>query len=155
VVKAILLLSGGLDGTLAGKMLLEMSVEVTAVNFTSPFWEGAPRSHGQSEAQAAAGQLGVDCRVIACQEGYLEVMKHPSFGRGSNMNACLDCRLFMFRQAKALMEELGADFVATGEVLGERPMSQRRQAMDVKTGSWALRTRGVRRLPGTAIARPS
>lgn len=151
MAKAILLLSGGLDGTLAGKMLLEMGVEVTAVNFTSPFWDGTPRSHGYSEAQASAGQLGVDCRVIACGEDYLEVMKHPRFGRGKNMNACLDCRLFMFRQAKALMEELGADFVATGEVLGERPMSQRRQAMDLIERESGLQGRIVRPLSGQLL----
>ena len=131
VAKAILLLSGGLDSTLAGKLLLEMGIEVEAVNFVSHFCRCTPQSFGCSAARKAAQQLGIDVRMFSCGEDYLEVVKHPRFGRGSGMNPCLDCRIYMFSRARTYMLARGADFVATGEVLGERPMSQRRQAMEI------------------------
>ncbi len=131
MAKAILLLSGGLDSTLAGKLLLEMGVEVEAINFVSPFCRCTPRSLGCSAAKKAAEQLGITVSVFACDAEYLERVKHPKFGRGSGMNPCLDCRIHMFSRARAYMTERGADFVATGEVLGERPMSQRRRAMEI------------------------
>ena len=117
MAKAILLLSGGLDSVLAGKMLLEMGVEVEAVTFTTPFCQC------QGAARTAAEQLGVPVRIVECQQNYLETMKHPKFGFGANANACIDCHLFFLRQAKVLMEAEGVDFLATGEVLGERPMA--------------------------------
>ncbi len=129
MAKAILLLSGGLDSTLAGKLLLEMGIEVEAINFVSPFCRCTPRSLGCPAGKWAAEQLGITVRVLACGPDYLEVVKHPRFGRGKRMNPCLDCRIYMFSRARTYMAERGADFVATGEVLGERPMSQHRQAM--------------------------
>lgn len=152
--KAILLLSGGLDSTLAGKMLLEMGVEVEAVNFTSPFCNCTPRDHSCSAARAAADQLGIPVRVFACKEDYLEVMKHPKHGRGAHMNACIDCRIFIFRKAEAVMKEVGADFIATGEVLGERPMSQRLQAMELIEREAGLEGKIVRPLSGQ-LMKPS
>lgn len=130
-IKAILLLSGGLDSILAGRLLLEQGLTVEALNFTSPFCNCTPKSFGCSAAQQAAGQLGIPVKIKACGEAYLESMKHPRFGRGSGMNACWDCRIHLFARAKEYMAETGAAFVATGEVLGERPMSQRREAMAV------------------------
>jgi len=129
--KAILLLSGGLDSTLAGKILLDLGAVVEAVNFTSPFCNCTPKGAGCSAARHAAEQLGVSVKMFACGREYLKVMKHPRFGRGSGMNACIDCRIYMFSRAREYMEERGFDFVATGEVLGERPMSQRKRAMDL------------------------
>jgi len=129
LVKAILLLSGGLDSTLAGKVLLEIGVEVEAISFVSPFCQCTPKSLGCPAAKRSAEQLGIDVQVIACGREYLEVVKHPRFGRGSGMNPCLDCRTYMFSRARTCMIERGADFIATGEVLGERPMSQRQEAM--------------------------
>ena len=130
MAKAILLLSGGLDSTLAGKLLLDMGIEVEAVNFVSPFCQCTPKSMGCSAAKRSAEQLGIDVRVFASGEDYLEIIKHPKFGRGSGMNPCLDCRIYVFVRAGAYMKEIGADFLATGEVLGQRPMSQRRKAME-------------------------
>lgn len=127
---ALLLLSGGLDSTLAGKLLLDMGIEVVAVNFTSPFCRCTPKSHGCSAARKAAEGLGVPVRHFSSGEDYLEVMKNPRFGRGKGMNACIDCRIYIFRRAGDYMREIGADFLATGEVLGERPMSQHRKAME-------------------------
>jgi len=130
MAKAILLLSGGLDSTLAGKLLLNIGIEVEAVNFVSPFCQCTPKSMGCSAAKRSAEQLGIDVRVFASGEDYLEIIKHPKFGRGSGMNPCLDCRIHVFTRAGEYMREIGADFLATGEVLGQRPMSQRRQAME-------------------------
>ncbi|MHC4883827.1 MAG: hypothetical protein ACYTGH_01955 [Planctomycetota bacterium] len=130
MTKAILLLSGGLDSTLAGKMLVEMGVEVRAVSFTSPFCNCTPSGLGCSAASLAAKQIGIEVEHIACKEEYLEVVKHPRFGRGSGVNACIDCRIHMFKIAKRLLGQWGADFIITGETLGQRPMSQRRTAME-------------------------
>ena len=131
MAKAILLLSGGLDSTLAGKLLLDMGVQVEAINFVSPFCQCTPKSMGCSAAKNAAEQLGINVRVFPCDEEYLEIIKRPKFGRGRGVNACLDCRIHMFSRTRSYMVEQGADFIATGEVLGERPMSQRRQAMEI------------------------
>ena len=130
MAKAILLLSGGLDSTLAGALLLELGIEVEGINFVSPFCQCTPKSLGCPASKRAAEQLGIPVRVFACGPEYLETIKRPRFGRGRGVNACIDCRIHMFKQARQYMIERGADFVATGEVLGERPMSQHRQAMD-------------------------
>jgi hypothetical protein len=110
---------------------MELGVEVEALHFVTPFCRCTPRGWGCSAAHRAAEDAGIPVRTIACGEEYLEVVKHPRYGRGSRMNACLDCRLFMFRRARGLLAELGADFIATGEVLGQRPMSQRRDTMQL------------------------
>ena len=129
MVKALLLLSGGLDSTLAGRILLKMGITIEAVNFTSPFCRCTPKSYGCSVATAAAEQLGIPVRIEVKGESYLDIVKHPRHGSGSGMNPCIDCRIFTFIRAKQLMAEVGADFIATGEVLGQRPMSQRKSAM--------------------------
>lgn len=129
MVKAILLLSGGLDSILAGRMLLEQKIQVEAINMTSPFCNCTPGNYSCSAAKKAADEMGVPVKIIGAGQAYLEIMKHPHFGRGSGMNACLDCRIHLLTRAREYMLEQGADFVATGEVLGERPMSQRLQAM--------------------------
>jgi len=128
-IKAVLLLSGGLDSILAGRVLLEQGIALEALNFTSPFCNCTPKNFSCSAARQGAEQLGIPVTIRACGEAYLEIMKHPRFGRGSGMNACLDCRIHLFARAKEFMAETHAAFVATGEVLGERPMSQRRDAM--------------------------
>ena len=147
----MLLLSGGLDSTLAGKLLLGMGVEVEAINFVSPFCLCTPKSLGCPASKRAAEQLGIPVTVIGCGEDYLEVIKHPRFGRGSGVNPCIDCRIFMFTRAKREMEERGADFVATGEVLGERPMSQRLPAMEIIERESGLSGRVVRPLSGRLL----
>jgi len=129
-VKAIGLLSGGLDSTLAVKLMIEQGVEVTAVNFVSPFCT-CTRKGCKHEAGKVAKQFGVPVKIIAVGEDYIEMIKHPKHGYGSNMNPCIDCRIFMFKKAKTYMEEIGARFIFTGEVLGQRPMSQHRRAMNL------------------------
>ncbi len=131
MTKAVLLLSGGLDSTLAGKVLMDQGVYVEAINFVSPFCRCTPRGLGCSAAKRSAERLGLEVRVFSCGEDYLEVVKHPRFGRGKGMNPCIDCRIYMFKRARQYMIECGADFVATGEVLFERPMSQRPEPMRI------------------------
>jgi len=129
-VKAIGLLSGGLDSTLAVKLLIDQGIEVIAFNMITPFCT-CTRKGCKHEAGKVAKQFGIPVKVIAVGEDYIEMIKHPKHGYGSNMNPCIDCRIFMFKKAKAYMEESGARFIFTGEVLGQRPMSQHRRAMNL------------------------
>lgn len=129
--KALLLLSGGLDSTLAGKLLIDQGIEVEAINFVSLFCRCSPKNGGCSAARNAAEMLGIPVTVRSMGEAYLDLIKAPRYGRGKGMNPCIDCRIFMFSAARAYMEETGADFIATGEVVGERPMSQNKRAMQL------------------------
>lgn len=129
--KAIALLSGGLDSTLAVKLMLEQGIEVVALNFKSPFCncDGKDREGCKSHAIKVAEDFEVDIKVVHKGLEYLEVVRHPRYGYGSGMNPCVDCRIFSFQMAKELMPKVGASFIVTGEVLGQRPMSQRRDPM--------------------------
>jgi tRNA-specific 2-thiouridylase len=128
-MKAIALLSGGLDSTLAAKVVMEQGVGLEALNFMTVFCTCTTRGATCMASQKAVETLGIPLRVFSVSEEYLEVVKHPKHGYGRNMNPCIDCRIFMLKKAKAYMEESGASFVVTGEVLGQRPMSQRKDAM--------------------------
>lgn len=127
-MKALALLSGGLDSTLAAKLILGQDIEVVALNFKSPF---CLCGRGGCGATGVAKQLKIPIKVINSGEDYLKVIRSPKYGYGKNMNPCIDCRIYMFRKAKKYAEEIGAAFIFTGEVLGERPMSQHRKAMDI------------------------
>lgn len=123
--KGLVLLSGGLDSILAAKILLEQGVELEAVNFKTSF-NSSSRKCQKSISQKASDQLGISLGTVdITTEEYLDVIKNPEHGYGSSMNPCVDCRIFMFKKAKEYMEKIGASFIVTGEVLGERPMSQR------------------------------
>ena len=128
-MKAIALLSGGLDSTLAAKMVLEQGIELEALNFITVFCTCTNRGETCLASQKAVNGLGIPLKVFNVSEEYLDVVKHPKHGYGSHMNPCIDCRIFMLKKAKAYMEEIGAVFIVTGEVLGQRPMSQRKDAM--------------------------
>ena len=136
-MKAIGLLSGGLDSTLALKLILEQGIEVEAVNFLTVFCNCTPHQntgHGPSDktclvSKSAAEQLGIKLKVFEITKEYFEIVKNPEHGYGRNLNPCIDCRIFMLKKAGEYMKEKGASFLVTGEVLGERPMSQRMDAM--------------------------
>ena len=130
-MKAVGLLSGGLDSTVAIQLMLDQGIEVSAFNVVTAFCCCTPRESSCSAAQAAVRQLGIDLRVVNVTEEFLPVVANPEHGHGSGMNPCLDCRILMFRKAREYMDEIGASFAVTGEVLGQRPMSQRRDAMRV------------------------
>lgn len=148
--KAIALLSGGLDSTLAVKMLIDQGVEVVALNFTSAFCTCTSRARRESgcahEAVRVGRDLGVEVKLLPKGKDYLEVVRRPRFGRGSGMNPCIDCRIYMLRKAAAMMDDLGASFLVTGEVLGQRPMSQHRQAIELIEREAGLRGKILRPL---------
>lgn len=122
--KALVLLSGGLDSALAIRLLLEQGIEVIGVHFVSPFFRSP-------WAMKIAQQWGVPLLEVDITEEILELLKAPPHGFGSQMNPCIDCHALMLRKARELREKVGASFVATGEVLGERPMSQNKSALQI------------------------
>ncbi|MHA1299887.1 MAG: hypothetical protein ACTSO9_10665 [Candidatus Helarchaeota archaeon] len=126
-IKALGLLSGGLDSTLAVKLMIDQGIQVEALNFASPFC--LCNREGRCEAVEVANKFEVPIKVINKGEEYLEIVKEPKFGRGKNMNPCIDCRIFMFRKAKEYASKTGAHFIFTGEVLNQRPMSQHLKAL--------------------------
>jgi tRNA-uridine 2-sulfurtransferase len=130
-MKALALLSGGLDSTLAIKVVQDAGIEVEALNFTSPFCRCSGASGGCSAAANAAKQLQVKLHYRRCGEEYLRIVEKPSHGYGKRLNPCLDCRIHKFKLAKEKMDEIGAAFLFTGEVLDQRPNSQRRDALDI------------------------
>jgi len=129
--KAVALMSGGLDSTVAVRLVVEQCIEVVALNFKSPFClcDGKMSGGCKSHAQIAAEQIGVEVKVLHKELDYLDVVRSPKFGYGSAMNPCVDCRIYTFKKARKYMDEIGASFIITGEVLGQRPMSQRRDPM--------------------------
>ncbi|MBI5681975.1 MAG: 7-cyano-7-deazaguanine synthase [Deltaproteobacteria bacterium] len=124
--KAVALLSGGLDSTLAVKVMLEQGIEIEALNFTSAFCTcNCRESTCRSEAQRVAKEFGIKIKVLQKGLDYVDVIRKPKYGYGQGINPCVDCRIYMHKLAKRYMEETGASFIITGEVLGQRPMSQR------------------------------
>lgn len=125
-VKAVGLLSGGLDSTLACKVVRDQGVAVHALFLTQP-WGCCDKGYAFRAAQA----LDIPLTVMRLDEAYLEVIKNPRYGYGTALNPCVDCRIHMFSIARRFMGEIEASFVFTGEVLGQRPMSQMRQKMKI------------------------
>ena len=122
--KAVSLLSGGLDSTLATKVVLNQGIEVIGLHFSMP-WGCCDRS----AAYTAAKRFGIPIMVFKMKEDYLEVIKRPKYGYGRAMNPCVDCRIHMYGKAKRYMESIDASFLITGEVLGQRPKSQMRDSL--------------------------
>lgn len=116
------LLSGGLDSILAVKVLQQQNLELMGIIFATPFF-------GPNPSVDYERLLNIPVRVIDIGEKHLKILKEPVYGYGSQMNPCIDCHALMLREAGGLMEREGADFLFTGEVLGQRPMSQRRDSL--------------------------
>jgi tRNA U34 2-thiouridine synthase MnmA/TrmU len=155
-MKAVGLFSGGLDSILAVRLIRDQGIEVDALHVYTTF-AGAPsadvvqekearrsrtqtnldktsekiRVHPCASVSNMAAQLGIGLTAMDVSEDFLEMVRHPRFGYGSGVNPCLDCRITMLRKAKTRMEAVGAQFVFTGEVLGQRPMTQRRDTLRV------------------------
>ena len=151
-VKALALFSGGLDSTLAIKLILSQGIDVVAVNLVSPFGI-CEKGGGITET---AKQLGVPLKLVDVGDEYLKIVQKPKYGYGKNINPCIDCRIFILRKAKKIAKEIGASFIFTGEVLGERPMSQNFKAMKIiekEAGleGKLLRPLSARLLPETVV----
>ena len=131
MAKALALLSGGLDSTLAIRVVQEQEIEVIALNFVTVFCRCTSHGSCKLEAVKVSEKFGIPIKVINTTERFLELVKKPKYGYGKNMNPCIDCRINIFRIAGEYMREIGADFIITGEVLGQRPMSQRKEAMRI------------------------
>lgn len=116
-IRGLVLFSGGLDSILAGKILSEQGLGLLGLTFKSLFFD-------EKIAEKSAKQIGLPIRIIDISREHLKMVKKPRFGYGSAMNPCIDCHLMMLKKAKSVMKKEKYDFVATGEVLGERPMSQ-------------------------------
>jgi len=130
--KAVSLLSGGLDSLVATKIMVEQGIEVEALHFTSPFCTCSKGSKGCGiQAVRTANELHIKVEVRTKGLEYLEIVKKPRHGYGRGMNPCVDCRIFMLKHAKQFMDEIGASFIITGEVLGQRPTSQRRDTISL------------------------
>ncbi|ORU91438.1 MAG: tRNA (5-methylaminomethyl-2-thiouridylate)-methyltransferase [Cycloclasticus sp. symbiont of Poecilosclerida sp. N] len=138
--KAVVLISGGLDSLLAAKVILEQGVHVEGINFYTGFCvEGhthAIRKKHKAKPKRnnaiwSAEQLGIKLHIIDIIEEYKDVLINPKHGYGANMNPCLDCKVFMVGKAKEWADKNGFDFIITGEVIGQRPMSQRRETMPI------------------------
>jgi tRNA-specific 2-thiouridylase len=142
--KAIGLLSGGLDSILAVKMMMDLGLDIIAVNMKTPFYNC--ESEGKCYPVLTAERFNIPLREIYGGEDFLELVKNPRHGYGKNMNPCIDCRIYLLVKAKRIMEEERAHFIFTGEVLGERPMSQRRGAMILIEEESGLKGRVLRPL---------
>jgi tRNA U34 2-thiouridine synthase MnmA/TrmU len=138
--KALALISGGLDSMLAVRVVQEQGIHVEGVNFFTGFCvEGhthAIRKKDRAKPKRnnalwVAEQLGIKLHIVDIVEEYKEVLLNPQYGYGQNLNPCLDCKIFMVGKAKEWIEQKGFDFIVTGEVIGQRPMSQRKDTMPV------------------------
>ncbi|MBM3896312.1 MAG: DUF814 domain-containing protein [Thaumarchaeota archaeon] len=127
--KVVALLSGGLDSQLAVKMMQKQGFEVSAVAIKTPFCDFDCGRGCGFEIRERADTLGVNLKTVYLGDEYIKMLKNPKYGFGSGMNPCIDCRAMMFSAAKKHMEEIGADFIISGEVLGQRPMSQHGPAL--------------------------
>lgn len=144
-MKALALLSGGLDSILAIKVAQEAGVEVEAINFIIPFLQ-SPDRNGVGNAANAAKQLNVKLHYHICGDDYLQMIENPNHGYGKRMNPCLDCRIYTFKTAAQKIREIGASFLITGEVLDQRPNSQRLDALDITVRDAGLKDLIVRPL---------
>lgn len=130
--RAVALYSGGLDSTLAILAVLRQGIEVKAVTFMNHFGcDVSDRSSCSKNPFAAAEKFGFEVKMSHLSWKFLDIVKSPKFGHGKNMNPCVDCRILMLREAKEFMEMSDAEFIVTGEVLGQRPMSQRRDSLNI------------------------
>ncbi len=163
-VKAVGLISGGLDSTLAARVLMEQGIEVHGLNYATGFCSNDQRRAVErpgeaphrlrNEALRAGADLGIEVEIVPVEKEFFRIVTHPKFGHGANMNPCIDCRIFMLKKARARMDALGARFVFTGEVLGQRPMSQHLSALhtierEAGLEGLLLRPLSARHLPET------
>ncbi len=129
--RAFSLLSGGLDSLLATRLIMDQGIEVVALHFITPFFGYQKKGQESRYRERWQRLYGIQARIIDVGDEYLRVVRSPRYGYGRNFNPCIDCKVFLFSRAKEMMEEEKMDFLISGEVLGQRPMSQRRDAMRI------------------------
>jgi len=150
-MKALAVFSGGLDSMLAAQIIRAQGIDVQGLFFETPFFPSA-------RALGSAGAIHLPLKVVDITEIHLEIVKHPKHGRGANMNPCIDCHALMLSETGKRLEEGGASFIITGEVLGQRPMSQTKHALSLVAaesgfGGLILRPLSARLLTPTAAER--
>jgi tRNA-uridine 2-sulfurtransferase len=130
-MKAIALISGGLDSTLAAKVIAGLGIEVIGVHFSHPFCAREKKTELalQELATDLARQAGIELRLLRLDEEFLQMVSHPGHGYGSNVNPCIDCRILMLKKAREIMALEEASFLVTGEVVAQRPMSQQKKTI--------------------------
>ncbi|MGM9978697.1 MAG: tRNA 4-thiouridine(8) synthase ThiI [Clostridium sp.] len=124
MTRALAMISGGLDSILAAKIIKDQGIDVIGICFKSYFFN-------ENNAKRMTKQIGIKLEVVDFSKEHFEMVKNPKHGLGKNMNPCIDCHAMMMRYAGELLEKLDADFIITGEVLNQRPMSQNKQALNV------------------------
>ncbi len=144
---AIALFSGGLDSALAILLVMQQDIEVTALMFMTHFGcDINDKSSCSHDPSAVAEKFGFAVKMVHLGYKFVDIVRNPKYGHGKNMNPCIDCRILMLTEARQFMEITGADFVFTGEVLGQRPMSQHRRQLDIVERDSGLKGRLVRPL---------
>ncbi|HCW54294.1 MAG TPA: tRNA 4-thiouridine(8) synthase ThiI [Clostridium sp.] len=124
MTRALAMVSGGLDSILAAKLIKEQGIEVIGICFRSYFFN-------EENAKRMTKQIGIPLEVVDFSKEHFDMVKHPDHGWGKNMNPCIDCHAMMMRYSGELLKKFNADFIITGEVLNQRPMSQNRSALDI------------------------
>ncbi|HIJ90785.1 MAG: thiamine biosynthesis protein [Desulfobulbaceae bacterium] len=131
MTRALALFSGGLDSLLACRVLAAQGISVQAVKFVTPFFGYELLAREREYAQMVRDRYGIDVVLRDVSESYFTMLRNPPHGYGKNFNPCIDCKILLLREAKRLMPEFSASFLITGEVIGQRPMSQRRDTLRV------------------------
>jgi tRNA U34 2-thiouridine synthase MnmA/TrmU len=145
-VRAISLFSGGLDSICATRVVMAQGVEVLAVKFVSPFFGYDILRDIDGYRSEIEEKYGISASVYDISDEYLQMLRNPAHGFGKYFNPCIDCKIFMLERAKTMLDELDASFLITGEVLGQRPMSQRRDTLNVIERDSATRSKLLRPL---------
>jgi len=122
--RCLALFSGGLDSVLAVKIIEKQKIEIIGINFISPFFSA-------QVARRAAQEINLRLEIIDISDEIIELVKKPQYGYGKNINPCIDCHILMLKRAKEFLGEFDASFIITGDVLGERPKSQNRRALEI------------------------
>ncbi|MFH2124555.1 MAG: thiamine biosynthesis protein [Pseudomonadota bacterium] len=153
-ITALALFSGGLDSILACRVVAAQGIRVVAVKFVTPFFDYDLLASREAYQEQIFKKYGIEVLVEDLSDGYLDLLHNPQHGFGKNFNPCIDCKILMLTRARAMMASLGASFLVTGEVLGQRPMSQRRDTLrvierDSGAERYLLRPLSARLLPET------
>ncbi|MDD3813391.1 MAG: thiamine biosynthesis protein [Desulfocapsaceae bacterium] len=153
-ITALALFSGGLDSILACRVVAAQGVKVVAVKFVTPFFDYELLASRDAYQEEVFKKYGIEVLIEDLSDGYLDLLHNPQHGFGKNFNPCIDCKILMLTRARAMKASLGASFLVTGEVLGQRPMSQRRDTLrvierDSGAQRYLLRPLSARLLPET------